>query len=219
MILYPLNAAHGLHPVHPAFVPPAKAGNDVQPSVGPDKELDGSYYFVGTNTSYIEIPSNSKLDTKHSITILLMVYNERSEGPLVNYGRNSVSQVSLYLEENGAKLKWRLKHDVEISITTMKVNEWSLVGATYDYLTGRAAVWVDGKEINQTIFDTVDIATNFDIRIGAIEGDNHYFKGRISCLQFYDKALTGAEINLAREKCDSGGMSFYINIKLKLVLM
>ena len=44
----------------------------------------------------------------------------------------------------------------------------------------------------------VDLLTNANIRLGAREGDDRYYKGKISCIQIYDRALKEEQIGELR---------------------
>ena len=69
------------------------------------------------------------------------------------------------------------------------MNKWNQVGASYDNNTGVAQLWHDGKMVKSRNIGQVDLATDKNIRIGAVENDKRYFEGKISCLQIYDMAL------------------------------
>ena len=44
----------------------------------------------------------------------------------------------------------------------------------------------------------VELLTNAPIRLGAREGDDRYYQGKISCVQIYDKALKEEQIGELR---------------------
>ena len=48
------------------------------------------------------------------------------------------------------------------------------------------------------------IDTDAEIRIGARLNDGRYFKGKISCVQIYSKALSEAEIAAVKGRCFKG---------------
>ena len=48
------------------------------------------------------------------------------------------------------------------------------------------------------------IDTDAEIRIGARLGDGRYFKGKISCVQIYSKALSEAEVAAVKDRCFEG---------------
>ena len=48
----------------------------------------GAYEFKGLVDSFVEIPNDGKLDTKHSMTMLANIYPTGSGGPIINYKTN-----------------------------------------------------------------------------------------------------------------------------------
>lgn len=58
----------------------------------------------------------------------------------------------------------------------------------------------------------VELLTNAPIRLGAREGDDRYFKGKISCVQIYDKALKEEQIGELKHcpKSKEKGTFFFI---------
>ena len=47
----------------------------------------------------------------------------------------------------------------------------------------------------------IRLATNYPIRMGARVGDKRNYRGRIACLQIYDRALTSKQIDDAINNC------------------
>ena len=68
------------------------------------------------------------------------------------------------------------------------------MGATYDNTTGVAQLWHNGKMVKSRNIGQIKLATQYPIRIGARDGDDRRFAGKISCLQIYDKALDEQQI-------------------------
>ncbi|CAH1244449.1 PKD1 [Branchiostoma lanceolatum] len=58
---------------------------DTQLAEGPNGEADGSYLFLGTSTSYVDIPNDGSLDTRYSITILAQVFPTSTSGAVFIY--------------------------------------------------------------------------------------------------------------------------------------
>ena len=79
--------------------------------------------------------------------------------------------------------------------------KWNYVGATYDYSSGIARVWIDGAKAGQLQVGKMEIATNDSVRMGAVPNDRKYFRGRVSCLQIYNRALTQDEIEAVKSRC------------------
>ena len=70
--------------------------------------------------------------------------------------------------------------------------------------TGVSSLWIDGKRVVQQHIGTFMIDTNAEIRIGARLSDIRYFKGKISCVQIYSKALSEAEVAAVKDRCFEG---------------
>jgi len=87
-----------------------------------------------------------------------------------------------------------------------KLNEWNQVGATYDNTTGVAQLWHNGKMVKSRNIGQIKLATQYPIRIGARDGDERRFAGKISCLQIYNKALDEQQIGNLKS-CPVKGMT------------
>ena len=92
-----------------------------------------------------------------------------------------------------------LKYDKVIQETA-----WYYVGATYDYATRNATLWVDGDKVTEGSIGSVELKTNAHIRIGAWN-ENVNRRRRISCVQIYHKVLTKQEIRAVSHRCFKNG--------------
>ena len=206
--IYPLNAKHRANPVSPYSVPPGKTF-EVTLADGPDGDPKGSYAFSGFSDSYIKFPSGSKLDTKYSITLAAMIYPE-APGPIFHYHGTALGWgTNLWLVDTDT-LRWSISNrktleNSHLFSSRLKKTAWNFIAVTYDYTTGPAAVWIDGVKVQQKLLERIKIATNYTVRLGAINGDDRYFKGRISCLQVYSRALAQDEILAAKSNCFNKG--------------
>ncbi|XP_078378911.1 uncharacterized protein LOC144662053 [Oculina patagonica] len=80
-----------------------------------------------------------------------------------------------------------------ITYGTAKPNQWQYVGASYDYDTGNASLWVNGDlAAQQNIGAGITPATQGNLRMGV--ADRKYFKGRVSAMQVFDVALTPEQV-------------------------
>ena len=208
--LYPLNGRHGTKDIGPNKNPPG-IPNDVHLAPGPHGHPQGSYQFSGRFSSYIEIPNNGGLDTIHSITILVWVKHENDNGPIVNYGPNVwgfhfwIESGSLYARPSERKL---------MSLTPVRSpvlsKDWHYVGTSYNFSSGVVKLWVNGVKVAQAISGSKEQSTQYDVRMGAKASttDQRYFKGRICCLQIYNKSLSQEEImavqNRTVDACEYG---------------
>lgn len=178
-------------------------------SPGIHGEPGGSIEVQGRMDSYIELHSE-KLDTKMSITILLYVYPLGREGPIVNY-RKDGHGVQLYETSGhgGKTLAVRInQRDQKFKSEVVKAgilrrNEWHFIGVSYNGSSGFVKLWHDGHQVASEQIGRIEIATQFDVRVGArhIANDVGYFLGRVACLQFYSVALTQRLIDKARIAC------------------
>lgn len=78
---------------------------------------------------------------------------------------------------------------------------WNYVGATYNHRTGVAKLYVNSKLVASRRIGRIKLSTNHPIRIGAIDGDRRRLRGRVFCVQVYDKPLTRAQIANVAKKC------------------
>ena len=91
----------------------------------------------------------------------------------------------------------------------LKPKKWNYIAATYDQKAGLATLWKDGFPVIQKTVGRVRLATNYPAIMGSKPGDRRRFRGRISCLQIYDKALSGPQIKAVKKRC------FRVSVKPK----
>ena len=165
---------------------------------GPDNTENGATMFTGAADSQVKIENIAKLDTKYSLSIFLNVYVEES-GSIVNYGTDR--GVGLYYDNTNGEIVFRVvKRNTTDLITEVKAKvdakKWYHVGGTYDYNTGKTYLYIDNKQ--EAVSDSPKqdmLATDSTISLGAIALDTDKFKGRVSCLQIFDRAVEEAEIH------------------------
>lgn len=176
----------------------------VVPARGPWGYSNTAYQFLGKPNSYIEIPNRGKLDTKDSMTILAWVYPTNKPGPIVNYQTNgwgnhlwvtSSRQLFVRFVRRGGAFTHHLARNV------LKSYRWNYVGAVYNKRTGRASLWLNCRKVASRYIGRYSMRTQYPIRIGARIGDRRYFKGRIACVQFYNTALSRAQIYYNKRRC------------------
>ncbi|XP_065670469.1 uncharacterized protein LOC100203426 isoform X18 [Hydra vulgaris] len=171
---------------------------DVDLTSGPTGLKDDAFLFKGNRSSYIEIPNDGKLDVKHSLTILANIYPMGEDGPIINFKRDGwgvhlwqFSKTQLFVRFVTREGKMSMQ---PLGTRVLQLNKWNQVGATYDKSSGVAQLWHDGKMVKSRNIGQVDLLTNAPIRLGAREGDDRFFKGKISCIQIYDRALSADQI-------------------------
>ena len=95
-----------------------------------------------------------------------------------------------------------------LSSRKIKPRTWQYIAATYDYITGYAKLYLDGKVIAQRKIGRIRLATNYPVRMGARRGDRRYFRGRISCVMVFDVALNPNQIARRKKRCFRGEFVF-----------
>ena len=208
MAVYPLDASSGARDLSPTKNLPGKLSR-VNVAPGPDGKPDTAFRFSGRFSSYVEFPNFGRLDTRRSITCLAWVFNEGRGGPIFRYNPKGVG-VGLSvvgLDRVKALIVSRSKSR-KIPIITpkrlFKPRTWTFVGFTYDYTTGIVAVYVDSKPVVKRSIGRIELLTNKPARAGATS--RRYFRGRLSCIQIYSRALTANEIARVKKRCFKGGI-------------
>ena len=79
--------------------------------------------------------------------------------------------------------------------------QWNYIAASYNYKSGAATLWRDSVPIAQRRVGRIRLATNAPVVIGWKMGDRRVFKGQISCIMLFGKALTGRELKGYEKKC------------------
>ena len=178
---------------------------NVRPAKGPDGTRDGAYQFYGRSNSYILFPNRGGLDTKLSITLLAWIYHEGNAGPIFNYMPNGwgvhfwmTSPRTLFVRFTRRRGRRFTKAVVS---RTVLPRRWQFVGATYRFRTGVAKLFVNSRFVARTRIGRIRLATNYPVRMGARIGDGRYFRGRISCMQVYNGALSRWKINSKKQRC------------------
>ncbi|XP_035692633.1 uncharacterized protein LOC118427105 [Branchiostoma floridae] len=175
---------------------------------GPEGETEGSYLFLGTSTSYVDIPNNGALDTRYSITILAQIFPTSTLGPVFVYAADAEPVVRLTLAQYDSVHFIFSLADRTGTVTThvtapnVTLNSWNNVAASYNYSSGEMFVWHDGVKVKSQWLGPRESRTQLPIRLGAVDGFGDYvFSGRISCLQVYGYAMSPEEISVAQGKC------------------
>ena len=199
--LYPLNSQYGSREV--ANREPQGNPVGVTLAAGPNGKAGGSYQFTGQANSYIEFPNNGGLDAKRSITMLCWVYPQNTDGPIFNYKTSGSWGVHMWVVSGKlfarfTKRNYQFTQHLATS-ESLALNQWQYVGASYDYNTGVASLWLDGQQVVQTnIGAGLTLGTQDDVRMGVKGGDRRYFRGRIVAMQIYDVALTKEQVKAVK---------------------
>lgn len=86
-----------------------------------------------------------------------------------------------------------------LSYCSLPVNEWSYIGSTYNQNIGFAKLWVNGKQTHHYDIGRVHLFTQDNVRMGALDRDGRYFRGRIVGMQRYGVALSAEQINAVKK--------------------
>ena len=70
----------------------------------------------------------------------------------------------------------------------------TFVGTSYNFSSGVVKLWINGSEVAHEISGSAEQKTQYDVRMGAKASNQRYLKGRICCLQIYNKSLSQQEI-------------------------
>ena len=197
--IYPLNNKYTTREIKNRQPQATPVG--VSLAAGPDGKAGGSYQFTGLKNSYIEFLNNGGLDAQRSITLLCWVYPESTDGPIFNY-KTTGHPWAVHLWIHFGKLYGVISQRNYVMIPDLRsfqvlaLKQWHYVGFTYNHITGIADLWLDNQRVVQrNIGAGLSLSTQDDVRMGALENDGRYFKGRITAMQIYDVALTGEQIN------------------------
>lgn len=195
---YPFNSAHTTKDMLGSQLD--GIASNVQLATGPKGNAGGSYRFMGTSNSYIELPNSGGLDTMYSLTVVMWIYPEGpTAGPLFNYGTSTTNLWRLHFWiAVGGNFFFRpadRQGNMYSSVTSPATSgQWHYVAVSYDYNTGVARLWIDGVEKGKETVGVFQLATDLNVRIGVKTGDARYFKGRVTGIQVYNVALNRDQI-------------------------
>ena len=171
--------------------------------------------FYGRSNSYIQFPNRGRLDTRLSITLLAWIKHQGRGGPIFNYMPNGwgvhfwmVAPRTLFARFTRRRGR---RFTRAVSSRTVRYRTWEYVGATYDYRSGIAKLFVRNRFVASRRIGRIRLATNYPVRMGARVGDGRYFRGSISCMQVYKKALTAGQIIARRTRCFKRGITYFWN--------
>ena len=202
MALFSLSGTNGTVDRSPKGASKAVSYN-INFAPGPYGNPNGSFFFSGDESSYVELKNTGELDTRFSISVFAWVHLDNSDGPIFEYGCSMwVSHLTLgievrYMDRKTSNIYLLQKESVLVA------NSWNFIGTTYDYHTGIATVWVNSNTVMlRSIGAEIELATQSDIRVGASSNQKR-FRGRISCIQFYDQALSVDQIAEVKAMCSN----------------
>ena len=152
------------------------------------------------------------------MTLLAWVFLENTDGPIFNYGVDLYG-VHFWVGAGYLFCRFTTRSGIYVSpLHSGKLNQgaWNFVGASYDYHSGVEKLWIEGKVYEEQNISTIELSTSGgSIRMGVLTGDGRFLKGRISCMQVYNKALTEREVRAVRGLCFQKGLFATISIQRK----
>ena len=195
----------------------------VRSAPGPFGRAGASYYFYGRSNSYIQFPNRGRLDTRYAITLCAWIFHQGRAGPIFNYMPNGwgvhfwmITPRILFARFTKRRGRRSSRH---VASRTVQPGRWQFVGCTYDQRTGRAKLFVNNRFTANRYVGRFRLATNYPVRMGARIGDGRYFRGRISCMQVFDKALNRRQILRRRRRCfRRGNQKFYVVDKIRVIV-
>jgi len=203
---FPLNFVYGTREIQDRV--PQGITNEVMLAPGPAGQLNGAYEFNGTSNSFIEFSNSAGgiLDVRYSITMLCWVYYNGQDGPFFFYQKDH-SNWGVHLATYQGKLYARF-HTRNYGSTnyflssTLLEGGWKFVGASYDNTSGEAKLWVDGVAVQSLNNGAgLELGTQDKVRMGAgFSSGFGFFRGRITQMQVYDKALIQEQIQETQGK-------------------
>ena len=208
--MYPLDATNGARDLSPTKNLPGKlSGVSIVP--GPDGGPNTALRFSGSPDNYIEFPNNGRLDTRRSITCLVWVFNEGRGGTVFQYktkgqgvglkiiGANQIE--ARIVSRRGTK-----NFPVRTPKKAFKPRTWTYIGFSYDYTLGIVKIYVNGKPVVTRVIGRMELLTNRRARAGSTRSGSRFFRGHMSCIQIYSRALSDYEISTVKTRCFKGGM-------------
>ena len=201
--LYPLNSRTKGRDIGPRKNQPGRP-SQVRLAPGPDRFPRGSFYFTGRRGSYVYFPNNGGIDTRNSITLLAWVY-PLGGGPIFHY-KPQGSGVGLWvIRRNILYVKFVRRSgrgSFVLRARGIRPRRWNFVAASYDCKTGLATLWRESTPIAQrNIGRGLRLATNYPAIMGSRPGSTTRFRGRVACMQMFDVALNGPQMQKRRNVC------------------
>ena len=211
---FPLNGQYETTDISHSSNPPGQASG-VELAPGPDGSTGASYQFSGNLSSFIYFPNNGGLDTRYSMTFLAWIYHEQTGGPIFYYD-GPKNDVRFILTEDG-RFRTSLRSSnfsflKNLTSGVLEAKTWHFIGASYNYVSGECILWINGSIYHKKeVFWPKELATQQSVFMGALPQQAEKYKGRISCIQLYDRALTELEIEEAKESCFTVGEFNFFN--------
>lgn len=191
--------------------------NLVRPNFGPDGRRYGSFELEGNPASSIRIRNLGRLDVMKSMTISIWIY-PKGPGPILHYDPTGDGVSIWFVAPHILKVQYvtrSTRRPLPYLAGKIKRWRWNYISTTYDKKSGVAALYINRRLVSKRKIGRADMATNYPVIIGSKPGSKDSYRGRISCLQLYDYALTHREVYSVRKRCF--GTSKYIRSVCRFV--
>src|SRR6266545_3502369 len=163
-------------------------------------------------SSYIRVANNPSLNTPDGFTVDAWIYPRAYGGARVIASKwddptGQWSWIFKLHNDGSGRLRIEISRgdhnalgDLE-GVAILPLNTWSHVAASYDRLTSRLQLYVNGNVDNEGFARFANVAINnsmTDLLIGAVNGQitspSEYFNGLIDELELFNRALSAEEI-------------------------
>ena len=207
MALFTFNGANGTIDESPRGLTPA-VSRGITFAPGPFGNPNGSFFFIGNKNSFVKMKNIGEIDARFSISIFAWVFLDNSSGIIYKYEKSNYFGCLMKVIPTNLAIQVRYMNrrgsasSVLYKSNVLKANAWNFVGTTYDFNTGLATVFVNSSTVEQSKIKRMELATHYNLRVGAAKIHNAYFRGRIACLQVYDQALSEDQIMKIKTRCN-----------------
>ena len=151
------------------------------------------------------------------MTFLAWIYHEQAEGPIFYYDDPAENGIQFMLTDDG-RFRARLRSSTFSYLKTLTTDflepkTWHFVGVSYNFVSGECILWINGSINAKKVIDwPSELATQQSVIMGARPEQAEKYKGRISCVQLYDRVLTEIEIDDAKHSCFTVGEFIFSNL-------
>ena len=215
MALFSLSGTNGTVDMSPNVATKA-VSNNITFAPGPFGNPNGSFFFSGDENSYVELKNAGELDSRFSIGVFAWVHLHNSSGTIYSHEPEDHGfSLQVVHSTLGVRVRYMdrktLKSYLLYKEKVLKADAWNFIGTTFDYHTGVATIFVNNNTVMLNIIEAkMELATDSNVRIGATRKKKLYFRGRISCLQVYDQALSVDQIIKVKTTCSQTSTYSYI---------
>ncbi|MDT0420293.1 LamG-like jellyroll fold domain-containing protein [Streptomyces evansiae] len=187
--------------------PDAKAGAGVTfGSEGPHKGADKAAAFDGSENAYLDA-GKPVIDTARSFSVAAWVRADKAPTDNVTVlSQDGTGEAGFELGYDVDTKSWTFRAPLtdvrtmgtwKVSGGRVTLGEWMHLIATYDEVTGKMVLYVDGQRVNDDVEDrrTKWSATG-PLQIGrklALDGYTNNFKGGIADVNVFDRVVTASE--------------------------